>query len=96
MSAWPIQTQIALSNSNWSQWQLGLYSVSDRVTPWLAYQYSYGPLYARATTMQFQNLGGFKPEVQHLPPSKVRRCHHLVRPRHTSSFNPKIASPSPA
>ena len=52
----PVQTQIALSNSNWSQWQLGLYSVSDRVTPWLAYQYSYGPLYARATTMQFQNL----------------------------------------
>ncbi|MBV8248462.1 MAG: hypothetical protein JO200_08415 [Comamonas sp.] len=52
----PVQTQIALSNSNWNQWQAGLYSVSDRVTPWLAYQYSHGPWYARATTMQFQNL----------------------------------------
>ena len=40
--------------------------------------------------------GGFKPEVQHLPPSKVRRCHHLVRPRHTSNFSPKSASPLPA
>jgi hypothetical protein len=43
-----------------------------------------------------QNMGGFKPEVQHLPPSKVRRCHHLVRPRHTSNFSLKSASPLPA
>ena len=38
--------------------------------------------------------GGFKLEVQHLPPIKVRRCRHLVRL--TSSFNLKIASPLPA
>ena len=42
-----------------------------------------------------KTLGGFKPEVQHLPPSKVRRCHHLVRPRHTSNFSLKSASPLP-
>ena len=42
------------------------------------------------------NKGGFKPEVQHLLPSKVRRCHHLVRPRHTSSSSLKSASPLPA
>ena len=42
------------------------------------------------------NVGGFKPEVQHLQPSKVRRCHHLVRPRHTSSSSLKSASPLPA
>ena len=41
-------------------------------------------------------LGGFKPEVQHLPPSKVRRCHHLVRPRPISNFSLKSASPLPA
>ena len=52
----PVQTQIALSHSDWSHWQTGLYSVSDRVVPWLAYQHSFGPFYARATTMQFQNL----------------------------------------
>ena len=40
--------------------------------------------------------GGFKPEVQHLLPSKVRRCHHLVRPRPISNFSPKSASPLPA
>ena len=40
------------------------------------------------------NEGGFKLEVQHLPPIKVRRCRHLVRL--TSSFNLKIASPLPA
>ena len=39
-------------------------------------------------------IGGFKLEVQHLPPIKVRRCRHLVRL--TSSFNLKIASPLPA
>ena len=43
-----------------------------------------------------KSRGGFKPEVQHLPPSKVRRCHHLVRPRHTSNFSLKSASPLPA
>ena len=36
--------------------------------------------------------GGFKPEVQHLPPVKVRRCHHLVRPRPINNFSLKIAS----
>ena len=41
-------------------------------------------------------MGGFKSEVQHLLPSKVRRCHHLVRPRHTSNFSLKSASPLPA
>ena len=40
--------------------------------------------------------GGFKPEVQHLPRSKVRRCHHLVRPRPISNFSLKSASPLPA
>ena len=39
--------------------------------------------------------GGFKPEVQHLPPIKVRRCHHLVRPRPINNFSLKIASPLP-
>ena len=43
-----------------------------------------------------QIIGGFKSEVQHLLPSKVRRCHHLVRPRHTSNFSLKSASPLPA
>ena len=50
----------------------------------------------REFASQKQCLGGFKPEVQHLPPSKVRRCHHLVRPRHTSSSSLKSASPLPA
>ena len=40
-------------------------------------------------------LGGFKPEVQHLQPSKVRRCHHLVRPRPINNFSLKSASPLP-
>ena len=39
--------------------------------------------------------GGFKPEVQHLQPSKVRRCHHLVRPRPINNFSLKSASPLP-
>ncbi|MEG1203611.1 MAG: hypothetical protein RSD82_15725 [Comamonas sp.] len=52
----PVQTEIALSNSNWNYWQAGVYSVGDRVVPWLAVQYSYGPFHARASTMQFQNL----------------------------------------
>ena len=39
--------------------------------------------------------GGFKPEVQHLLPSKVRRCHHLVRPRPINNFSLKSASPLP-
>ena len=43
-----------------------------------------------------RDMGGFKPEVQHLLPSKVRRCHHLVRPRPISNFSPKSASPLPA
>ena len=38
-------------------------------------------------------MGGFKPEVQHLQPSKVHRCHHLVRPRPISNFSLKSASP---
>ena len=42
-----------------------------------------------------QWLGGFKPEVQHLQPSKVRRCHHLVRPRPINNFSLKSASPLP-
>ena len=44
--------------------------------------------------VRFRQTGGFKLEVQHLPPIKVRRCRHLVRL--TSSFNLKIASPLPA
>ena len=44
--------------------------------------------------MVFQE-GGFKPEVQHLQPSKVRRCHHLVRPRPINNFSLKSASPLP-
>ena len=61
------------------------------------------PLCSRATAAEIfwlsqpqEYQGGFKPEVQHLPPSKVRRCHHLVRPRHTSNFSLKSASPLPA
>ena len=42
-----------------------------------------------------QRQGGFKPEVQHLQPSKVRRCHHLVRPRPINNFSLKSASPLP-
>ena len=42
-----------------------------------------------------QTFGGFKPEVQHLQPSKVRRCHHLVRPRPINNFSLKSASPLP-
>ena len=43
----------------------------------------------------FRTVGGFKPEVQHLPPIKVRRCHHLVRPRPINNFSLKSASPLP-
>ena len=42
-----------------------------------------------------RRVGGFKPEVQHLQPSKVRRCHHLVRPRPINNFSLKSASPLP-
>ena len=53
---------------------------------------TYGLIFAAQQTL---TLGGFKPEVQHLQPSKVRRCHHLVRPRPINNFSLKSASPLP-
>ena len=54
----------------------------------------FGEIMATEATTEL-NLGGFKPEVQHLQPSKVRRCHHLVRPRPINNFSLKSASPLP-
>ena len=54
------------------------------------------PLEKRKKIAEHINQGGFKPEVQHLQPSKVHRCHHLVRPRPISNFSLKSASPLPA